>query len=443
MNCRYFAIAATVLGVLCFFALANTTTAAEADRLLKVTIECDEEFVAVPFECLGVDIVNANGRGKNAEAGTKRMTIECLPNAVLWVCIEDSKNKSKPETIVRLGPEDDGQTVRLRFEDYVAFRNDVPCTIQCVKEQTAAQRDRLLGLVKSAVQGNKAGGLTLSFPVDDSGLPIVEQLKGSGVGIVLDIPADAKKKTISKKVLRGVAEAKPKFLALDCETLAMIDGPLSSVECLQLDMDESSKGVTPDLSAFAQLQYLFLGAKKEVNVANVKLLAKLPHLKGLTVIADRCTHADAIGSLTGLQFFTLWCEPPDRTPSFDKLTKLRYLAAAFPVTADFSFVEKTPDLRTLCILGVEPKHNLTPLEKATQLRCLALATSDKKGKKKPDFREFSNVKEFQKARPDVEVVEYWGICLGSIWMLGLAALAAVAAWVVRRCRRGNRLACQR
>jgi hypothetical protein len=437
-----------LLGAAGLLPLAGKARGAESDRLIKVTIECDEEFLVSPLQCLGVDVVNASGRGKNPGASTKKMAVECLPNAVLWVCVKDpeNKNKLKPESVVRVLPEDDGKTARLRFGDYVCFKNDVPCTVEFVKEQTAAQRDQLLGFVKLAVDGKKADGLTVALPGDESSLPIVEQLKGSGVGIVLNVATDDKKKTVtaSKKVLRGVVEAKPRLLTVDCETLALFDGPLSAVESLVLDIPESSKGVVPDLSVLTQLRHLLLVAGKQAKAIDLTPLAKLIHLKALTVFVDRCASVEAIGSMTELEFLTLWCKSPQKTLSYDKLSKLRYLAVAFPVDADFSFIEKTPDMQTLCILDFDAKHNLKPLEKATRLRCLALTTDDEEGKKKKvDFRGFANVKEFQKARPDVEVVEYQGICLGSLWILVLAALAAVAAWAVRRYRRGNRLACQR
>jgi hypothetical protein len=117
------------------------------------------------------------------------------------------------------------------------------------------------------------------------------------------------------------------------------------------------------------------------------------------------------------------------------------LATTFAVDVDFSFAAKLPTLQTLSILNVEEKHDLKPLEKLPHLQCLALSrhpVGDDKGDRFA-AKTFKNVQAFEEARPDVAVVEYRGLCLGSFWLLPVAAAAAVVAWLIRRHWVGKRV----
>jgi len=230
---------------------------------------------------------------------------------------------------------------------------------------------------------------------------------------------------------------------IDSPGFDLLKGRLSKVESLFLIMDVRAGNAVPDLSKLANLRHLvlFVADDKGPGVIDVKPLAKLTQLKALTVFADGCKNAGAIGSLVNLQFLTMAWKSPGDLSILKRLPNLRYLAAQFPADADFSFVEKTPNLQTLSIMNMDETQNLKPLEKLRRLRCLAVSREN--NAKVFRIEDFKNVAEFQKARPDVEVVECQGMCLGSFWLLPLAAAAAVVAWLIRRRWVGNRLACQR
>ncbi len=227
---------------------------------------------------------------------------------------------------------------------------------------------------------------------------------------------------------------------IDFKDLALLDRCLSKIEGLSLMM-ESPPQVIPDLSKFTALRGLTLANVR--GHIDLKPLEKLTRLEALTVFSEGCENAGAIGSLARLKFLVMPSKSADDL-SYLKLPELQYLAAEFPVDADFSFVEKMPNLQTLCMWSTSEKQNLKPLEKLPKLRCLALSQDRRRDQPQPFVaKDFKNVKEFQKARPDVEVVGYRGMCLGSIWLLALAAAAAVVAWLIRRKQAGNRLAYQR
>jgi hypothetical protein len=440
---------AVLLGACCFLALAGKSNGAEPEKLISVSLESGKKaFTVMPLYCLGVDIVNPNQRCKDVGGGKKQMSFDCLPGAMVWLedpkdASTESESKSKSEAFLTILPQDAGKTLHLRFDGCVCYKNDVPCSIAFPRNRTAEQTQTRLDLLRGAKKNNQLEGLTVSVYGDDASLPVLNELKGTGVGLMLDAPSDKKIMAISKQVARAAVEVKPKRLTTDNGTLALLDGDLSTVESLLL-VCEASKEVVPDLSRLTSLRHLLLAAGAEVKTIDATHLSKLVNLTTLTVFADECKNVEAIGSLKDLQFLVVCSKSPGDLSFVKRLSKLRYLAAAFPIGTDFSFVEKMPDLQTLCILDVKEKHNLRPLEKASRLRCLALSGEDiASADEKFVQKDYKNVKELQKARPDVEVVEYQGICLGSFWMLVLAAMAAVAAWVVRRCRRGNRLACQR
>jgi hypothetical protein len=429
-------------------ALAGKSDGAEPEKLINVSVEGEKKaFTVIPLNCLGVDVVNPNQHGKDIGGGKKRMSFDCLPGATLWLeGPKDASRESDPtsEAVVTILPQDAGKTLQLRVDDCVCYKNDVPCTIRFPRDRTAKETQARLQLLRRAKKNNQLEGLTVSVYGDDACLPILNELKGTGVGLMLDTPSEKKKLiAVSKQVARAVVEVKPRQLTTDIGTLALLDGDLSMVESLLLAYLES-KQVAPDLARFTGLRRLLLIPGEDVKTIDAGPLGKLTKLTVLTLFADDCKNVEKLDTLRELQFLVV-CSKSQGGLSFVKhLSKLQYLAAAFPVDTDFSIVEKLPDLQTLCILNISEKHNLKPLEKASHLRCLALSREGvADGDKEFVPKSYKNVKEFQKARPDVEVAEYQGMCLGSLWMLVLAALAAITAWLIRWRLRGNRLAYQR
>ena len=58
--------------------------------------------------------MNLTGHGKHPQEGEKRITFDCLPGAMVFVISKDAK----PDTpsLVTLVREDDGKTLKLRFQ---------------------------------------------------------------------------------------------------------------------------------------------------------------------------------------------------------------------------------------------------------------------------------------------------------------------------------------
>jgi len=438
---------AALFGTACLLGFASKLDAAKPEKLIRVTLESNEEFGVIPLECLGADVVNPGGRSNDMERTPKRMTFECLPGATVWLTERD--NDSKHGGILTILPEDDGKTVHLRYGEHACYKNDALCTLDFTDAKNAKDIAKQLDILKQAKKDKKLDGLTVVLDLDDSSLLILQELKGSGAGLAIETKLDAKSlsNTLYQKRFRAISEVEPRLLEIDCRAIALVKGRLPKVETLfLLGTDFPSGDVISDLSKLARLRHLLLLVEKGTAAVDLKPLEELTQLKALTVFSmdQECKNADAIGSLAELQFLALLSKSPCDPSVFRRLSNLRYLAASFPADVDFSFAEKMPDLQTLCILNVEEKHNLKPLEKLPHLRCLALSQEPVGGGKK-SFKamSFKNVKDFEKARPDVDIVEYSGICLGSFWLLPLAAVAAVAAWLIRRRRVGKRLACQR
>lgn len=228
-------------------------------------------------------------------------------------------------------------------------------------------------------------------------------------------------------------------MTIDARGFDLLKDRLSKLDSLSLNLGSPNAANVPDLSKLTNLRHLSLA--DESGRFDLKPLEKLTQLKALTIYAKECKNAGAIGSLVKLEFLSILFRSPDGLSMLKSLPDLRYLAAAFPADTDFSFAEKMPRLQTLGILEVGEKHNLKPLEKLSHLRCLALSQYLELGKGNTSSFEagdFKNVKEFEKARPDVDVVSYRGLCLGSFWLLPLAAAAAAAAWLIRRHRVGHK-----
>jgi hypothetical protein len=426
----------------CLLSLAGNAHAAKPEKLMRVTVEGNGHNL-VPLVCLGADIVNSGGHSRLLSEVPKRITFDCLPGAA--VSFEQRTEDATPGGTIMVLPEDDGKVIQLRFTQHGCYRNGVPCLLQFSKEKGDKGFAKKLEALKAAKKAGKAAGLTLSLNVAVGGaalLPVLQELKGTGAGLCLGALPDEKIQPgkVLQKLCRAIGEVEPKLLEIDSRGFAALKDRVPNVGTLMLSIGPGD-GI-PDLSKFARLRQLLLVVEKGKGSFDLKPLAKLTQLTALTLIVAerRCENPGAIGELANLQFLTIMGDSALDRSILGHLPNLRYLVTILPPDEDFSFVEKTPALQTLCIGYIDEQRSLKPLEKLKHLRYLALGNGNEK-----EFRakSFKNVKEFQKARPDVEVVPYQGICLGSCWLILAAAAAAAAACMIRRRRGGKRLAWQR
>jgi hypothetical protein len=438
---------AVLLGAAYPVGFAGAANGAKPEKLIKAILEMEDGLGVMPLQCLGADVVNLGGRGEILEIATRRITFDCLPGAV--VCVIGKGFESDKGAFLVVTPEDDGKAIHLSFGTNSVRKNGALCTLKLPPPDDAKQLAEELDLLKQAKKGKQTGLLTVILKIDAASQAVIKELRGSGVGIVVENDPDAKtpSEAVFKDFVRAIAEAEPRLLQIDRRGFDQIGGRLSKLETLMLDKGLASDAAAADLSKLTSLRHLLIGAKKEKAAIDLKPLEKLTRLRALTIVApgQDCKNIGATGSLTDLQFLTLIFKLPRDIPFFKDHPPLRYLAAAFPADVNFAFAEKIPYLQTLCILGVKEKHDLKPLEKLPNLRCLALSQHPRGVDENTRFdaKDFENVKEFANARSDVQVVEYRGVCLGSLWMLLLAAAAGVAAWVVRRRWIGHRAVWQR
>jgi hypothetical protein len=430
---------AVLLAAGCTPSSADKSDKPQQEKLLRVTLRCDKKCGCAPFDSIAADLVTVQ-RSKDAKKGESRMVFNALPRATVSL-LRDGPKDDAP-IVLTLFPEDDGKTLHLTVKDGVCYKNDVPCTIWIPENIKREELAKQLDALKKAKRDKHTDGLTVVLQLDDASLSVLKELKGSRVGLFLGMISGKKSlpAAFAGELTRAIGEVEPRQVMIDVGNVALLDRCRAKIEDLSLAM-ESPPHVIPDLSKFTALRGLTL-----VNVrgnVDLKPLEKLPQLEALTIFSEGCESPDAIASLPRLKFLAIPMKSAGNLP-YLKLPALQYLAAQFPDDMDFSFAKKMSDLQTLCIWNVSEKLNLKPLEKLPRLRCLAISKNrDRNELKGFAERNYENVKAFQKARPDVEVVEYRGMCLGSIWMLALAAAAAVTAWLIRRHRVGNRLACQR
>jgi hypothetical protein len=441
MERRVFVCLAVLVGAGLTSCFADSADDARTEKLIRVTLKCDEEFRESPFDGLAADLVTGEGRRKGSKPTGQRMIFNALPGAT--VSLLDAAKKGDDPAIVTLSAKDDGKTLRLRVDGHVCYKDDIPCTIRIpmgLKREDLAEQ---LELLKKAKKNNHTEGLTVVLELDDSCLPVLKELKGTGVGLAFGNAPDEKRLVATRReeLSRAIAEVEPRQVMIDDRALPLLKGEFSKLEGLSLIMDRSSP-VVPDLSRFTALRHLTL-----VNFQghpDLKPLQKLTKLKALTVFGEDSENLAAIGSLAQLRFLLIASKAPGDVSFLKRLPALCYLSAEFPADTDFSFAERMPDLQTLCIMNANEKLNLKPLEKLRNLRWLALSQHPIGNDAIKDFTagDYKSVKQLKKARPDVEVVEYYGLCLGSAWLLVLAAVAAMAAWAVRRCRMARSPVCR-
>jgi hypothetical protein len=422
----------------CLPCFADTTDNPRQEGLIRVTLSCDGKPRNAPFDSIAADLVTVD-QGKDAKRGETRMVFNGLPGATVSLLCEGPKDDAP--IIVTLFAEDDGKAIQLTVKDGVCYKDNIPCTIQFPPNMKGEDRAKQLDALRKAKKDKHTDGLTVALPLEDSNSPVLKELRGSRVGLFLG--KGPGKNSLSgvraAELTRAIGEVEPRQVMIDVGSVALLSRCCSKIEGLSL-MTESPPDVIPDLSKFTALRGLTL-----VNFrghVDLKPLEKVTHLEALTVFSEACDNENAIVSSARMKFLVMPLKSSGGLSYLKHLPELQYLAAEFPDDEDFSFVEKMPGLQTLCIWNANEKHNLKPLEKLVHLRCLALSQGRDMEQRKPFVaKNYQNVKEFQKARPNVDVVEYRGMCLGSFWIVVLAAAAAAAAWLMRP-RLGNRPACQ-
>jgi hypothetical protein len=441
--------AALLLGAICFLGCdANATPVKQPEKLLRVTLYCDKgTFSVMPLWCLGADVVNLGGRSVDAVNGkVHRLTLQCLSGAVVGIVSEEGRRIC----YLVVTSEDDGKMIRLRFDQDILYKDEVPCWIDMADamdpgkgkdhkslEERKAKCLEALGTMKNTLPGQGCG---VGIGFSDSFIPVLRELKGSGVGIAFcgDVN-DKTRKVISKEFLRAVGEAKARQLMMDCRGLADLRGDLPAVESLLLAVPPGES--LPDLSGLTNLRHLYVISFGPGCQIDAKALEHLVRLRSLTLLATNIHNIDAIGLLSEVQFLVVLTDLDSRREKvslqgdlsfLNRLGCVQYLAAGFPTDAGFEFAEHMPYLQTLCILNLDKSHDLTRLVKLPHLRCLALEDDPKNTSPEKIRQVRLHLEQFQKARPDVEVVQYKGMCLGSFWLLPLTVVAGIVAWVFRR-----------
>lgn len=434
-------------------------TAVVPEKMISVTIEYAEGGLMKVWPALspGVDVVNLGGMSADGEPRSNRLTFDCLPGAMVYLIVgsaeSDATNGAKAtamgsppiqreaELFLSIRPGDDRQTLKLRIDPPFVYANDKPVWMEVsvpkiekkdVEKEDLAQlqkahAEEVLKKLKDLNQTPAAWerfGLHLETVADR--VPVLEALKGAGVGIYLDTSSSEASEAAGNTFWQALADVKPRQLMIDAGDLGRLPGEVSFVETLFLNVN--SVGIPNDLSRFSHLRNLVLvGNKSTIDFARVENLARL---QAIGVFMASCKNIDRLGRLDQLQYLSLLGDEGETmmgTAVLAKLPRLQYLAAATP-DGDLSFVAKMPHLQTLCI-PVAKKQDFQPLTKLESLRCLAIGGADADARKS---LESGSLKEFHQARPDVKIVPYQGICLGSFWLAPLAIGAAVVAWAIRR-----------
>ena len=447
---RYYSLCCVALAI-SLVAICSISAIAKENKpeeLKKVTLECDEgwQLKVTPFFSVGADVINQSVHGKT-KARTKSLTIEYLPDALLLVGLERVKGKpnepNNEEFILPLLDSDSGKVLHLRLDGSCLYAND---TCVCIGFR---KNTDIPAWIKKHGDDIKKSDLRFVFvETTDKYLPLLQWLKESGVGVGIinageKQPPDKKKKVVpcSTAFAQALVAVQPKyFAAVSDQEIGKLNIPFGDlknlVSLMVFSMNSNDIVAKPNVEkrsdpsvaiASTKLRHLcllgFVVPKKE--------LPKLANLKSFNACLVPDNNMNLFDKIPQLQMLLVAPTGYHLTPSvLEKLPNLQYLAASFPPDTDFSFVGKMPYLQTLAITNMTEKHNLTPLAKYPQLKYLAL--------KGPDFKkmmEFETVKKFQKERPDVEVVEAEGLCLGSFWILPMVVLVGMGVWLVRR-RRG-------
>ncbi len=422
-------------------------------QLIRVTLESGGfPFAILPEQSIGVDVVNVGGKAKDLEAELRRITLEALPGAVAGIFAgEDGQSEL---FYLPLASADDGKTIRLRVDGPLLYRDNRPCFLDLAaisdarkaaeaQDATEEAKEKLRRFVRAferlwknrEIKEADQFGMMLDLDDIDHILPILRELKGSGTGIYFSSAGDESRSKVSKEFVRAVGEVNPRQLMIDCQGFADLDGDLPGTESLCLLVRRGER--LPDLSKLKRLRHLYILAEDDQPAIDLGPLRHVPQLQSLNVWANR-VEIGGVRSLSELQFLTFFGHTLTDVSVLNSLPRLRYLTGRFALDTDFSFVERLPYLQTLAVLDTSPHHRLDLLARAPRLRCLALRSGDSLGgKSEPPLDEikgFRHVRRFQEERPEVEIMEYRGLCLGSWWFLVALLAAAVLARAVRRHR---------
>lgn len=423
------------------------------EKLMKVTLECEEglEIFAVPLLSAGVDVVNYGGKGRNARSGGRRLSIEYLPSAVIYATIKltgsgDTK-KQEGEILLPLLSSDNEKTLRLHVSGPCVYMNNDLVFVAFTEISNPGT-----WIQKSAPKHSDKRRDTLRYVIIgtyDKYLPVLQWLKSSGIGVGINVDTEKigegdseKTKVIplSKKCARSLVDARPKYLFCgDCGNVKKAAIPFRDLTNLKNlivfnDAKDSLEAYQIPLAGLTKLRHLNVHG----CIVSSTELSKLANLRSLSFFLfydhSQSTLPDlkVLAKMPQLRLLTILFENADEMEILNKLPRLQHLTAVFPVNTDFSFAERMPYLQTLGILNITEAHDLVPLAKHPSLKCLALRESG--GGSFDEISAFDNVKKFKRSRPDVLVIEYHGMCLGSFWLLPLAALAGIVAWLIRRRR---------
>jgi len=227
----------------------------------------------------------------NAEEVSNKLTFECLPGAVVNLVMDgaetaESNGNQRNEFFLPLYSTDDGRTLRLWVERPYVYVNGVAVAIDFTKVQDLASwtkhniagdsgddEEPIVFGSRTAVKRSKLRMIII--PLKDEAVPILDWLRGSGVGIWAHKEEGQTK--ISQNVVRALAGVEPRQLITNCETLAELDYRSPALESLFVGGALSQDA--PDLSGFPNLRHLFWstaqGDRPEDNLDQVKDLAQL------------------------------------------------------------------------------------------------------------------------------------------------------------------------
>lgn len=419
---------------------------AEPQPLMNVTLTCDPAWsmTVVPLASVGVDIVTLAGKTPGDVVEPAGLRVEYLPGAALclYLAPRDGQDNTKQriELFVSLSAAEHGKTICLRPDGSLVYKDDRICwigfregggTSPPAKESDASQEARplqqsneeMFAKVKEAYDAGQLPNTCIAqVGSDASDLALLQQLKGSGIGLFVAETSHA--------VLPTVTSVKPTRLAIATEAFVEVSDHLDQVETLFLICDEKTPiSSLSKLPAMRHLAVFVDGSKVKLDMYTIQ---DLQQLLSLNIIGESIEHPEVIGKLSQLQFLMNATETPIPTGDLCRLPRLQYLLSRFPDGTNMSFVKSMPSLQTLVAADFSEKLDLSPLKEARGLKCLAISLDTEESEKALGYR---NITSLKRDRPDIQIVPYEGMCLGSWWLIPVVVLAAVAAYLVHRRRR--------
>ncbi len=410
------------------------------EPLMNVTLECDEGWLmhVLPLASVGVDIVNFRGKSPDDGPLLQRIRLEYLPGAV--VCLRFDEREGVPsqpwlsEAFLSLTARDNGKTIRLRPAGAVIYKDNAvawvnfetaawggtgdPKIAEARQQESRQKNQRTLEQLQRLLQDKQIPPTcNAGIGLDAEALAVFDHFPGSEMGLFL-LQSDL-------DVQSAIRAVQPKKLAIVSTSLAELTNDLGKIETLLIVIDkESSVAALPPMPMLRHL-VLVNGADSEVDL---KCLSAVPELQALTLYGNHFENISSVGLLKQLRFLTNMTGVPVDHAELARLTNLQYLYSTFPAGSDMSFVNSMPFLQTLALSGPVTKLDLTPLKFRRKLKCVAL---DPQNAQFDQAVLSANVKSLRNSRPDIRIVPYEGVCLGSGWLIPVAVGAALAAWLVR------------